>query len=63
MKKLFLALLITIISFIGFNNSFATQYIYEYRELTADTVLKLTYQETETDVQLISVEIIDNSGN
>lgn len=59
MKKLLFSLFLAIISFIGLNNSFGTQYIYEYRELTADTVLKLTYE--PVSMELVDVEVIENN--
>lgn len=59
MKKVIFGLILTLISVTGLNNNiFASQYIYEYRDLGNDTTLKLTYEEVETDVRLVSVEII-----
>lgn len=60
MKKLFFSLFLAIISFIGLNNSFATQYIYEYRDLGNDTTMILTYVEVEQDITLVDVEIVEN---
>lgn len=58
MKKVILGIVLTIISItgLGLNNSFADQYIYEYRELGNDMVMKLTYE--ETDMRLVEVEIV-----
>lgn len=56
MKKLIFGLILTIVSLIGLNNTFASQYIYEYRDLGNDTTLKLTY--VEEDMRLVNVEVI-----
>lgn len=59
MKKVIFGLILTLISVTGLNNTiFAAQYIYEYRDLGNDTTLKMTYEEVETDVILVNVEII-----
>jgi hypothetical protein len=58
MKTLLFSLLLAIISFAGINNSFATQYIYEYRDLGNDTTMILTYE--EQDMTLVDVEIVEN---
>ncbi|HEX2788267.1 MAG TPA: hypothetical protein VHP32_10195 [Ignavibacteria bacterium] len=58
MKTLLFSLLLTIISLVGIKSSFATQYIYEYRDLGNDTTMILTYE--EQDMTLVDVEIVEN---
>lgn len=59
MKKVILGIVLTIISVTGFglNTGYADQYIYEYRDIGNDMVLKTTY-DSEDDMRIVEVEII-----
>lgn len=62
MKKIIFGLILTLISIISLNNTFAAQYIYEYRDLDSNTTLKLTYEVVESDVQLIDIDVIHHDN-